>query len=71
MQVQHRGPMEDEISVLQARIKELEARINWASEQLHSLANEQVHRLHGCQYDVVDPEDLEEVVDVLTGKLVR
>jgi hypothetical protein len=51
-----------------ARIKDLEERIDWAAEQLHSLANEQVHRLHGCNYDVVYPEDLEEVVDVLRGK---
>ena len=71
MQVQHRGPMEDEIVALQARIKELEARISWASEQLHSLANEQVHRQHGCLYGEVEPDDLEEIVDILTGKLVK
>lgn len=62
--------MEDEIAKLQARIKELEARIHWAAEQLHSLANEQIHRQHGCPYSEIDSEDLEEVVDVLTGKVV-
>ena len=63
--------MKDEIAALQARIKELEARIKWASEQLHSLANEQVHRQHGCEYAEIDPEDLEEVVDVLAGKIIK
>jgi hypothetical protein len=61
--------MQDEVVVvLEAHIKELERRIKWAAEQLHSLANEQVHRLHGCPYPVVDPEDLEEVVDVLLDR---
>jgi tetrahydromethanopterin S-methyltransferase subunit G len=63
--------MEDEVIALKAHIKELESRIEWAAEQLHSLANEQVHRKHGCLYSEVEPDDLEEVVDILTGKLVR
>lgn len=60
--------MEDEIVRLKARITDLEARIDWAAEQLHSLANEQIHRRNGAPFAEIDSEDLEEVVDVLTGK---
>lgn len=52
----------------QDRIKELEKINAYAAEQLLSLANEQRHRKHGCRYPVIEPEDLDEVVDVLTGK---
>lgn len=49
-------------------IKELKRRIVWAVEQLQSLANEQIHRRNGAPFAEIDSEDLEEVVDVLTGK---
>jgi hypothetical protein len=58
----------DEIAQLKDRIKELEKRQKNAIEQLHSLANEQVHRLHGCPYPEVDIEDLEEVISILNGE---
>jgi hypothetical protein len=50
------------------KILELEKRIAWAIEQLHSLANEQIHRRNGADFAEIDSEDLEEVVDVLSGK---
>lgn len=68
MQAQHRGPMEDDVVTLQERIKELEARIKRAIEQLHSLANENVHRSHGCPYPELDYEDMDEVISMLEGK---
>ncbi len=52
---------------LETRIKELELRIKAAIEQLNSLANEQVHRNHGCPYPEVDIADLEEVIAILKG----
>jgi hypothetical protein len=58
----------DEIEILKDRIWELERRQKKAIEQLHSLANEQVHRNHGCQYPEVDIEDLEEVIAMLKGE---
>jgi tetrahydromethanopterin S-methyltransferase subunit G len=60
--------MENEIEKLQARIKELEERNKWAVEEIHSLANEQMHREHGCEYAVVSSEELFEIEDILTGK---
>lgn len=60
--------MEDEIAKLKARIAELEKIIDFAAEDLHSMANEQRHRVHGCGYPPVEPEDLDEIVDYLTGK---
>ncbi|MGI0058152.1 MAG: hypothetical protein ACREBJ_00150 [Nitrosotalea sp.] len=53
---------------LEEQIAKLEKRIAWDTEQLHSLANEQRHREHGCDYAPVDSEELDEVVDVLLGK---
>jgi hypothetical protein len=69
MQVQHGGPMQDEVVVvLEAHIKVLERRIKNAIEQLHSLANESVHRSHGCPYPELDYEDMDEVISILEGK---
>jgi hypothetical protein len=53
--------MDDELTILKKRV-------TIAIEQLRSLANEQRHRKHGCNYPEVDPEDLDEVVDFLMGK---
>lgn len=50
-------------------IKDLEQRQSKAIEQLRSLINEQIHRQHGCLYNEVDCEDLQTVIDILTGKL--
>lgn len=58
----------DEIAELKARIKVLENRQKHAIEELHSLANEQVHRLHGCPYPEVDIEDLDGVIAILKGE---
>lgn len=61
--------MKDEVVVvLEAHIKELEYRIKRAIEQLHSLANENVHRSHGCPYPELDYEDMDEVISMLEGK---
>ena len=57
--------MSEKIDKLQLYIAELENRIAYAAEQLHSLANEQIHRRNGAE---IDAEDLEEVVDILVGK---
>jgi hypothetical protein len=54
--------------VLEAHIKVLERRIKHAIEQLHSLANESVHRSHGCPYPELDYEDMDEVISILEGK---
>lgn len=54
-------------SKLIKRNRDFGARIEWAVEQLHSLANEQIHRSNGADFAEIDAEDLEEVVDVLTG----
>lgn len=55
--------MEDEVAVLQARIK-------FAMEQLQSLANEMVYHSHLCGKPMqVDWDDLQEVIDVLNGKV--
>lgn len=60
--------MNEDMKELQDRIKELEQRIALAAEQLHSLANEQIHRRNGADFAEIDAEDLEEVVDILVGK---
>lgn len=72
MESQHGGPlgktMSDEVSKLQDYLKELEARHDKAIEQLHSLANEMAHHKHLCNQPMqVDWDDLQEVVDILTG----
>ncbi len=54
--------MEDEMAILQSRIK-------FAIEQLHSLSNEMVYHSHLCGKPMqVDWDDLQEVIDVLNGK---
>lgn len=58
----------NEIDNLKERIRKLEGRQKAAIEQLNSLANEQVHRLHGCQYPEIDIEDLQEVIAMLEGQ---
>lgn len=58
----------NEIDELKAKIARLEKRQTLASEELHSLANEQRHRRCGCDYAEISPEDLDEIVDILEGK---
>lgn len=49
-------------------IGELVMRMAQAIEQLNSLANEQAHRLHGCNYSEIDIDDLQGVIDILEGR---
>lgn len=55
------------IHTLEAKIKTLEERINFAIEDLLSRANEDVHRAHGCKYPPITYVDLDEVIETLKG----
>lgn len=62
------GFIGETIAMIADARRELEASKAQAIEQLNSLANEDVHRRHGCQYAEIGYEDLQEVIDTLRGK---
>jgi len=60
--------MSDLTDEMRGKIRELERRIEKAIDALHHLANESVHRSHGCQYAEIDYEDMDDVIAILEGK---